>query len=531
MSENQSFSYIIVGAGSAGCVLAARLSENPKNTVCLLEAGPPDRNPWIHVPIGYAKLFKNKKLNWMYQTKSDDGWVQRSIVAPRGKVLGGSSSINGMIYIRGQKQDYDVWRQLGNKGWSYDDILPYFKKAEIQERGEDSYHGVKGELHVSDHRDVHPFADAYVDAAIDEGFPRNNDFNGETQEGFGPFQWTQFKGRRWSTARAYLEKSKRRQNLTIITDALASRIIFDGKKAVGIAYSKKGKEYTVNAKSEVLLSLGAFNSPQLLQLSGVGNPELLNKHNIPVVHELKGVGENLQDHINAPIMYQLNRPFTANDVFHKTSVRVAAGLDYIFNRKGLLHMGVAYAGGFFKTDNSLETPDIQSLVLMFSSTDPGGAPHKYPGVTVVCTLLRPESRGYVKITSNDPTKPPEIAPNYLSVERDRLKLLESIKIIRGIFKNKKLAEYVVEEKYPGGTLNTDEELLNYIKQYCRTSYHPVGTCKMGSDEMAVVDDELRVHGIESLRVIDASIMPNLVSGNTNAPTIMIAEKAADMISG
>ena len=332
----------------------------------------------------------------------------------------------------------------------------------------------------------------------------------------------------WSKAE---QKSKRRQNLTIITDALASRIIFDGKKAVGIAYSKKGKEFTVNAKSEVLLSLGAFNSPQLLQLSGVGNPELLNKHNIKVVHELNGVGENLQDHINAPIMYQLNRPFTANDVFHKTSVRVAAGLDYIFNRKGLLHMGVAYAGGFFKTDNSLETPDIQSLVLMFSSTDPGGAPHKYPGVTVVCTLLRPESRGYVKITSNDPTKPPEIAPNYLSVERDRLKLLESIKIIRGIFKNKKLAEYVVEEKYPGGTLNTDEELLNYIKQYCRTSYHPVGTCKMGSDEMAVVDDELRVHGIESLRVIDASIMPNLVSGNTNAPTIMIAEKAADMISG
>ena len=277
--------------------------------------------------------------------------------------------------------------------------------------------------------------------------------------------------------------------------------------------------------------MGAFNSPQLLQLSGVGNPELLNKHNIQVVHELNGVGENLQDHINAPIMYQLNRPFTANDVFHKTSVRVAAGLDYIFNRKGLLHMGVAYAGGFFKTDNSLETPDIQSLVLMFSSTDPGGAPHKYPGVTVVCTLLRPESRGYVKITSNDPTKPPEIAPNYLSVERDRLKLLESIKIIRGILKNKKLAEYVVEEKYPGGTLNTDEELLDYIKQYCRTSYHPVGTCKMGSDEMAVVDDELRVHGIDSLRVVDASIMPNLVSGNTNAPTIMIAEKAADMILG
>ena len=523
------FDFIIVGAGSAGCTLASRLSENGKYSVCILEAGPKDTNPWIHVPIGYAKLFHNKKLNWMYKTKDDDGWIKRSIPAPRGKVLGGSSSINGMIYIRGQKEDYNTWRQLGNTGWSYDDVLPYFKKSEIQERGEDDYHGSNGNLHVQDHRDKHPLADAYVEAAVDEGYERNNDFNGEKQDGFGHFQWTQNKGRRWSAAKAYLEEAKKRKNMTIITDALASKILFKNKTAVGIEYISKGKTLKVEANKEVILSLGAFNSPQLLQLSGIGNKEILQKYNIESVHELKGVGENLQDHINAPIMYELNKPFTANDVFHKLHVRIGAGLNYLLNRKGLLHMGVAYSGGFFKTDQSLETPDIQSLVLMFSSTAIGGAPHKFPGVTVVSTLLRPESRGYVRISSNNPKDAPEIAPNYLSVERDRMKLLESIKIVRKIFNNKNISSFVVEEKYPGSSLNTDEELLNYIKDYCRTSYHPVGTCKMGSDNMAVVDEELKVRGIKSLRVVDASIMPTLVSGNTNAPTIMIAEKASDMI--
>ncbi|MDG2186651.1 MAG: choline dehydrogenase [Hyphomicrobiales bacterium] len=523
------YDFIIVGAGSAGCTLAARLSENGKYSVCLLEAGPKDTNPWIHVPIGYAKLFHNKKLNWMYKTKDDDGWINRSIPAPRGKVLGGTSSINGMIYIRGQKEDYDTWRQLGNTGWSYDDVLPYFKKSEIQQRGEDDFHGSTGNLHVQDHRDKHPLADAYIEAAVDEGYERNNDFNGEKQEGFGPFQWTQNKGRRWSTAKAYLEDAKERQNVTIITESLASRVIFNDKKAEEIEYTRKGKKIRISANKEIILSLGAFNSPQLLQLSGIGDKKTLNKYGIETIHELKGVGENLQDHINAPIMYELNKPFTANDVFHKLHVRIGAGLNYIFNRKGLLAMGVAYAGGFFKTNPLLETPDIQSLVLMHSSTAVGGAPHKYPGVTVVCALLRPESKGYVRIKSSNPADAPEIAPNYLSEERDRLKLLESIKIIRKIFNNKKISSYVVAEKYPGPSLNTDEELLNYIKEYSRTSYHPVGTCKMGNDDMAVVDEELKVRGIKSLRVVDASIMPTLVSGNTNAPTIMIAEKAADMI--
>ncbi len=523
------FDFIIVGAGSAGCTLASRLSENGKYKICLMEAGGKDNNPWIHVPIGYAKLFTNKNVNWLYQTKNDDGWVKRSMAAPRGKVLGGSSSINGMIYIRGQKEDYNHWRQLGNTGWSYDDILPYFKKAEIQERGQNEFHGISGNLHVSDHKDNHPLAKAYVDAAVEEGFKANNDFNGETQEGFGPYQWTTYKGRRWSAAKAYLSDVKKKKNVTIITGAHATKIIFDQKVAKEIEYKKDGKLYVVRAKKEIILSLGAFNSPQLLQLSGIGPKKLLDSYGIETVRELKGVGENLQDHINAPVIFQLNKPFTVNDVYNNFSRRIGAGLEYIFKRQGMLSMGVAYAGGFFKTNETFETPDIQSLVLMFSTTAIGGAPHKYPGVTVVCTLLRPESRGYVKITSSDPLSPPEIAPNYLSVESDRQKLIDAIRIVRRICENKNFSKYVVQEKYPGVNKDSDDQLLDYLREMSRTSYHPVGTCKMGTDDMAVVDNELKVNGVRSLRVVDASIMPTLVSGNTNAPTIMIAEKAADMI--
>jgi choline dehydrogenase len=523
------FDFIIIGAGSAGCTLASRLSENGKYKICLMEAGGKDSNPWIHVPIGYAKLFTNKNVNWLYQTKNDDGWVKRSMAAPRGKVLGGSSSINGMIYIRGQKEDYNHWRQLGNTGWSYDDILPYFKKAEIQERGENEFHGVNGNLHVSDHKDNHPLAKAYVDAAVEEGFRENNDFNGETQEGFGPYQWTTYKGRRWSAAKAYLSDVKKKKNVIIITGAHATKIIFDQKVAKEVEYKKDGKLNVIRAKKEIILSLGAFNSPQLLQLSGVGPKKLLDSCGIETIHELKGVGENLQDHINAPVIYQLNKPFTVNDVYNNFSRRIGAGLEYIFKRKGMLSMGVAYAGGFFKTNETFETPDIQSLVLMFSTTAIGGAPHKYPGVTVVCTLLRPESRGYVKISSSDPYSPPEIAPNYLSVESDRQKLMDAIRIVRRICENKNFSQYVVQEKYPGAEKDSDDQLLDYLRDMSRTSYHPVGTCKMGTDDMAVVDNELKVNGVRSLRVVDASIMPTLVSGNTNAPTIMIAEKASDMI--
>jgi len=529
MPEQETFDYIIVGAGSAGCTLASRLTQSGRHRVLVIEAGPPDRDPWIHVPLGYAKLFTRKSVNWMYETEPGPDWIRRPVAQPRGKVLGGSSSINGMIYIRGQREDYDHWRQLGNAGWGYEDILPYFRKAESQQRGASEFHGADGPLSVSDARDTHLLSEDFISAAVAQGYERNDDFNGARQEGFGPYQWTTRNGRRCSAAVAFLHPARGRGNLKVVSRAHARRIVFEGRRAAGVAYDVGGEERTARASGEVLVAGGAFNSPQLLQLSGLGPAALLGRNGIAVVADLPAVGDNLQDHVNAPLIYELRGAISANDVYNRLDKRIAAGLRYAFGRKGLLHMGVAYVGGFIRANPRSASPDIQTLLLLFSTTTIGGAPHDYPGCTVVATLLRPESRGTVQIRSADPYAPPAIQPNYLAADADRETLIAGMKAVRKVATDPHFARHTVAERFPGPEAQSDDELLDYLRVMMRTSYHPVGTCRMGADEASVVDERLRVRGFEGLRVIDASIMPTLVSGNTNAPTIMIAEKGADMV--
>ena len=530
-SSSGNFDYIIVGAGSAGCVLANRLTESGRNRVLLLEAGGRDSNPWIHIPLGYAKHFTNPKVNWMYYAEEGVEWVKRAVYHPRGKVLGGSSSINGMIYIRGQKEDYDHWRQLGNPGWSYDDVLPYFIKSEDQQRGADDFHGTGGPLAVSDPKDAHPLAEAFLNAADSAGYRRNPDFNGADQEGFGYYQWTVRNGLRCSAAVGYLKPARRRANLDIVTRAHATRIEFSDMRARGITYQRDGRLQTAHLVEggELLVSGGAYNSPQLLQLSGVGPGALLREHGIDVVLDHPGVGANLQDHYNGPLMYRINRPMTANDLANNPSRRIGAALKFATSRKGLLGMGVAYAGGFIRASPKSATPDIQMLFMLFSSEKVNGPAHAHSGVSLVTTLARPESRGTVNITSADPFQPPAIQPNYLAEQNDRDTLVAGLKRAREIARQPALAPYIAEEHAPGPSCTSDEDLLQFLRDAGRTSYHPIGTCRMGEGPMAVVDARLRVHGIQGLRVVDASVMPSLVSGNTNAPTIMIGEKASDMI--
>ena len=529
MSETETFDFIIVGAGSAGCVLANRLSASGRHSVLLIEAGGPDRSPWIHIPLGYGKHFNDPAVNWMYSSAPNPAAGGRKIAQPRGKVLGGSSSINGLVYIRGQREDYDHWRQLGNAGWAYEDILPYFRKAEEQQRGGNEFHGADGPLSVSDARDTHPLSEDFIAAAVAQGHQRNDDFNGAGQEGFGHYQWTTRNGRRCSAAVAYLHPARGRDNLKVVANAHARRLVFEGRRATGVAYDVKGRERVAHADGEVLVASGAFNSPQLLQLSGLGPGDLLRRHGIEVIADMPAVGDNLQDHVNAPLIYELRGAISANDVYNRLDKRIAAGLRYAFGRKGLLHMGVAYVGGFIRANPRSASPDIQTLLLLFSTTAIGGAPHDYPGCTVVATLLRPESRGTVQIRSADPYAPPAIQPNYLAADADRETLIAGMKAVRKVATDPHFARHTVAERFPGPEVQSDDELLDYLRVMMRTSYHPVGTCRMGADEASVVDERLRVRGFEGLRVIDASIMPTLVSGNTNAPTIMIAEKGADMV--
>jgi choline dehydrogenase len=527
--DTESFDYIIVGAGSAGCVLAHRLTASGRHRVLLLEAGGEDRNIWIHIPLGYGKLFANPKVNWLYSSEPEPELNNRRIIQPRGKVLGGSSSINGLLYIRGQPEDFDHWRQLGNSGWSFADVLPYFRRAEDQERGEDALHGVGGPLAVSDVCEPHPLCEAFLAAVEQAGLPRNDDFNGPTQEGAGYYQLTTRNGRRWSTAVGYLRPARRRHNLAVRANALTQRILFDGRRAVGLEYQQGDVTRFARAEVEVIIAGGAFNSPQLLQLSGIGPAALLQSFGIEVIADMPGVGADLQDHLQVRMQYRCTEPITMNDIMNSRRRRLAAGLRYVLWRKGLLTIGAGYAGGFFRTDGSAATPDVQVHVIIFSADTVGAALHPFPGFIASVCLLRPESRGHVRVRSADPREPPAIQPRYLSAPNDRDVMTRGMKLLRRIMSQPAIRRYIAAEHAPGAQCTSDEDLLAFARETGTTVFHPTSTCRMGSDVTAVVDERLRVRGIERLRVVDGSVMPTVVSGNTNAAVIMIAEKGADMI--
>jgi len=527
----EQFDYIVVGAGSAGAVLASRLSEDPGTRVLLLEAGPPDTSFWIHLPIGYGKTMWSKKYNWCYNTDPDPNMNGRQIYWPRGKTLGGSSSINGLIYIRGQREDYDHWERLGNRGWSYRDCLPYFIRSERNQRGASEYHGGDGPLSVSDIGAENDLIEGFIGGAGEIGVPRTEDFNGERQEGAGYYQLTTWKGWRWSTAKGYLKPARSRTNLKVETGAQATGLILDGKRATGVRYRQDGLDKQAHAEAEVLLCAGALQSPQLLQLSGIGPAELLAEHGIPVVHDSPGVGENLQDHLQIRLTYEASVP-TTNDDLNSWTGQVRLGLQWLFRRSGPLAVGINQGGCFMRSlPDEADTPDIQFHVSTLSADMAGGALHAFSGFTLSICQLRPESRGRVRIRTTDPMVPPSMQPNYLSTELDRRTAVAGVRSARAIAQSASMSPYVKREVKPGPDDESDEALLEYCRNNGATIFHPSGTCKMGTDDdpMAVLDERLRVRGIDCLRVVDCSCMPTLVSGNTNGPAVMMAEKAVDMI--
>lgn len=530
---HMTFDFVVVGAGSAGCPLASRLSESGKYSVALVEAGPRDTSPWIHVPVGYFRTMGNPRFDWCYVTQPDAGLNGRSIPWPRGRVLGGSSSINGLLYVRGQKEDFDHWRRLGNPGWGWEDVLPYFRRAETWHGGAaepDGLRGGSGPLSVSESRFRSAIVDRWIEAAHAAGYPKNPDYNGADQEGVGYFQLTLCGGRRCSSAAAYLRPARGRRNLSVFTNLHAVRIGISDRRATHLEALRDAEEVRISARREIVLSAGAIGSPQILMLSGIGDGSRLRRHGIEVYADLPGVGKNLQDHLQARPIFKTTLP-TINSEASSLLQKAIIGLRYVLTRSGPMTMATSLGAGFLKTDSSLATPDIQFHIQPFSATTPAAGPHEFSAFTASVLQLRPESTGRIDLRSADPKAHPLIIPNYLTAVPDQKSIVKGIRIARRIANFQPLKDVVTEEFSPGPAVADDDEqsLLAWARNTSVTIYHPTGTCKMGDDPMAVVDARLRVRNIEGLRVADASIMPRITSGNTNAPCIMIGEKAANLI--